>query len=179
MALTNPRSALTALTQTEHQAVLAALIDAHPNLRNEAEQAARELLDTVSTNDVAASVAHALEEIALDGLGARVGRIRGRGYVHETEAAWELVTETIEPFRADLTRRANIGLNAAAAALATGIIAGLYMVRRPADGTVLAYTGEDTPEQLAEEILHLATSLNIELPAHAHKHWPQWDELTG
>ena len=174
MAPTNHPSALSALAGTEHQAVLAALLEAHPDLRDEAERAARELLDMVSINEVAASVACALEQFSLDDLGVRAGRTRGRGYVHETDAAWELVSETIEPFRADLTRRANIGLNAAAATLATGIIAGLYAVRHPADGTVLAYAGEDTPEQLAEEILHLATSLNIELPSHAHKHWPQW-----
>jgi hypothetical protein len=45
----------------------------------------------------------------LDALGARVGRVRGRGYVHETDAAWELVEEAIEPFRSDIERRAALG----------------------------------------------------------------------
>ena len=50
-------------------------------------------------------------------LGARPGRIRGRGYVDETEAAWELVTEAVDSFRADL-RRTELDLTDAAATLA-------------------------------------------------------------
>lgn len=120
----------------------------------------------------------ALTWISLDALAARAGRVRGRGYVHESEAAWELVDEAIAPFRSDLDRRAALGLLDAAANLAVGIIAGLYRARAPEMGTVLAYAGDDTQMEVAAGILDRAGELGVPVPDDAaDAHWPRWSDL--
>jgi hypothetical protein len=175
---TSSTPALDTLSGAERTHVLAGLLDAHPDLRPEAEQAAQALLGSVVIVDVADAVSSSLEAIPLDDLGARSGRIRGRGYVDETEAAWELVTEAVEPFRADLRRRAGLDLTDAAAALAVGIVAGLYRLRKPQDGTVLAYAGPDAPSEFASEVIHEAGQVGVVLPTDTNsRYWPHWLEL--
>lgn len=158
--------------------MLDALVGQHPELAVEAERLAAELLSSVSIGDIAVQVEVALFEIPLDALGSRAGRIRSRGYVHEVDAAWELVEEVIEPFRSDVERRATLGSADAAAMLAVGIVAGLYRMREPEMGTVLAYAGEDVPYELARDVLDLATKLGVEIPPEsADGHWPDWTDL--
>ena len=170
--------ALDTLSSSEHADVLAGLLDAHSELRSEAEQVARTLLASVVIDEVADAVSSSLEAIPLDDLGARSGRIRGRGYVHETEAAWELVTEAVEPFVADLRRRARLGLSDAAAALSVGIVAGLYRLREPEDGTVVAYAGPDAPGDFASGVISEASQLGVVLPADvSDRYWPHWLDL--
>ncbi|MDQ3542747.1 MAG: hypothetical protein M3431_02605 [Actinomycetota bacterium] len=96
------RSPLGSLAPSERSKVLDALLVAHPELNDEAARIASDLLTAVSVEQVAAEVEAALVWISLDGLAARAGRVQGRGYVHESEAAWELVDEAFEPFRSDL-----------------------------------------------------------------------------
>lgn len=149
-----------------------------PELAAEAEELATEVLAAVSIDAVASDVEAALQGIPLDALASRAGRVRGRGYVHEVDAAWELIEEAIEPFRSDLRRRASLGSAEAASSMAAGIVAGLYLVREPEMGTVLAYAGEDTPGQLADDVLSLAAELGVEIaPKTAEEHWPDWCEL--
>ena len=170
--------ALDTLSDAECAHVLAGMLGAHPDLRPEAEQAAQALLESVVIADVADAVSSSIETIPLGDLGARSGRIRGRGYVDETEAAWELVTEALESFRADLRRRAGLDLADAAAALAVGIVAGLYRLREPQDGTVLAYAGPDAPSEFASEIIREADRLGVALPTEgSSRYWPHWSEL--
>lgn len=156
-------STLDRLTADERAEVLAALLAASPDLLAEAEGEARRLLDSVTVHAVAGAVAAALTYIPLEALGARAGRVRGRGYVHETDAAWELVTEAMDPFRVDLRRRAELGSSESAARMAVAIVAGLYQVREPEDGSVLAYAGLDCPGELAHEILDDATRLGLRI----------------
>jgi hypothetical protein len=166
------------LTPAERGEVLAGLLVAHPELAGEATRIASELLSSCSTEHVASEVEAALVSVPLDDLGARAGRVRGRGYVHETDAAWELVEEAIEPFRSDLERRAALGYPDAAASMAVGIVAGLYRVRKPEMGTVLAYAGEDAPSELAAGVMHLAAKLAVGIPDEAAEtYWPCWDDL--
>ena len=154
------------------------LLIAHPVLNEEAERIATDFLTAVSVVQVASEVEAALTWISLDALAARSGRVRGRGYVHESEAAWELVEEAIEPFRSDLDRRAALGLLDAAADLAVGIVAGLYRTRVPEEGTVLAYAGEDMPVDLASEVLDRAERLGVTVPGDdAASHFPRWSDL--
>jgi hypothetical protein len=108
-----------------------------------------------------------------------VGPIRGRGYVHESEAAWELLGEAIESFLTDLRRRAGLRLVGAAAAVAIGIVAGLYQARDSEDGTVVAYAGEDALAELAGEVFNETTRLGVAIPVEAAAtHWPQWTSLS-
>lgn len=167
--------ALDVLAGVEHAVVLAELLAAHPHLRTEAEQFARDQLGAITIGNVADDVSSALMSIALEDLGGRVGRVRGRGYVNESEGAWELVRETIEPFLADVRRRAGLGLDVAACFLAAGTIAGLHRCRDPEDGSVVAYAGPDFPRELADEVLEVATDLGIEIPAEIAAHyWHDW-----
>lgn len=46
-----------------------------------------------------------------DDLNARAGRHEW-GYVEPTEAAWEILEETVEPFREDMKRHLDLGLEA-------------------------------------------------------------------
>jgi hypothetical protein len=158
--------------------VLDELLAERPELRAGAEQVARRLLVSVTAEDIAAEVSSALTGIALEDLAARAGRVRGRGYVHETDAAWELVHEVVAPFLADVRRRAGLGLRGAAGTVATGIVAGLYEVRDPEDGSVLAYAGPDSPGELADEVLREAGRLGVEIPDDAPvQWWPRWTDL--
>lgn len=171
-------SVVGSLTPVERGEVLEALLSAHPELLGEAERMAGALLLTVSVEQIACEVESALAGIPLDALAARAGRVPGRGYVHETEAAWELLEEAVGPFRADLRRRAALGFDDAATAVAVGIAGGLYRVREPELGTVLAYAGDDAVPALAASVLHFAASLGVVLPGDAPgEHWPSWTDL--
>ena len=158
--------------------VLATLLGTHPELVGEAAREAHRLLSAATVDDVAADVSSTLSTIPLEELGARAGRVRGRGYVHETDAAWEIVEEAVEPFLVDMRRRASAGLVGPAAVVATGIVAGLYMVDPPEDGSVLAYAGQDVPGELADAVLDEAGRLGLDIdPQAAGRHWPRWDEV--
>jgi hypothetical protein len=90
----------------------------------------------------------------------------------------EIVEEAVEPFLVDMRRRASLGLAGPAAVVATGVVAGLYMVDPPEDGSVLAYAGPDVPGELADALLdeagHLGLVIDPEAPG---RYWPRWDEV--
>ena len=131
----------------------------------------------VTVESVAEDVAWAIDAISIEDLAGRTGRIRVRGYVHENESAWELLSEAVEPFMMDLRRRAGLGLTDAAAAIAAGIASGLYQSRQPDDGTVAAYAGPDAVEELADEALREAARLGVTPPPQTpDDHWPEWSE---
>lgn len=168
-------SSLEALTVAERSVVLTSLLSEHPELVADAELIAVEVLSKVSVEVIAAEVEATLAGIPLEALGVRVGHVRGRGYVDETEAAWELVEEAIAPFRSDLERRATLGHLEAATTLAVGIVAGLYRVREPDKGMVMAYAGEETSAELASDVVELAERLGVTIPGDAGAaRWPAW-----
>lgn len=169
----SPTPALDVLLADEATRVLRSLLDRRPELGPEAEAWATAFLAEVDTEAVASDVVSNLQAIPLDDLAARAGRVRG-GYVHEVDAAYGLVRETIDPFITDLRRRANLGLAEAAMALTVGIVTGLYRVREPAEGSVLGYAGPDVPEELAGEVLEVAERAGLTLSAETDDHWPGW-----
>lgn len=169
---------LDVLSAGERSIVLAAVLAAHPELVGEAETEAHRLLSATTVDDVATDVSSTLRLIPLEQLGARAGRVRGRGYLHKTDAAWEIVEEAIEPFLADMRRRASLGLAGPAAVVATGVVAGLYRVDPPEEGSVLAYAGPDVPGELADAVLDEAGRLGIDIdPKAPGRFWPRWDAL--
>ena len=113
---------------------------------------------------MADEVVWAIDALELSDLASRAGRQPGRGYVHENEAAYEIVHEIAQPFVADLQRRAKLGLSDAARAVALGTISGLYQCEPATDGTVLAYAGEDTLYSLADWVVDQAAKAGINLP---------------
>lgn len=175
---THASSVLGSLTSSERAEVRAALLVAHPELAGTAERIAGEVLSSPLANEIASAVEAALTGVPLEDLGSRTGRVRGRGFVHEKDAAWELIEEVFAPFLADLERRTALGLTEAASIVATGIVAGLYGVREPEMGTVLAYAGEDTPSKLAASVIDRAGKLGLAIPVDAvETYWPDWDDL--
>ncbi|MGI8757447.1 MAG: hypothetical protein ACR2MB_16640 [Acidimicrobiales bacterium] len=175
-ALASP-SPLEVLTDAECSIVLTKLVGADAVLSAAANDVALGLLASATIEEVASEVSAALLSSELDELGARTGKIRGRGYVHETDAAWELVEEAFEPFLHDMRRRALLGLLDAASVVVIGVV-GLYGIRDPDDGSVLAYAGPDCPEELASALLDEAHDLGVDLPADVDRHWPSWSDQT-
>jgi hypothetical protein len=78
---------------------------------------------------VADEVETALQGRGIEELNTRAGHRPGRGYVHPTEAADEILDEDLQPFLDDLHRRAGFGMRSAAAEVAAGILLGLYNCR--------------------------------------------------
>lgn len=137
---------------------------------------ARRLLEDVTVDEVAEDVIWALESIPITELATRSGRIQGRGYVDEHDAAWELVEEEFAPFLDHIRRRVHLELTEAAATVATGVVAGLYRIGQPDDLTVLVVAGEDARLHLAEEVFALVADVDLVLPADAAQHWPDWSD---
>jgi hypothetical protein len=166
------------LDERERAAVLAALLDERPELQAEVERLAAALLGNVRVESVAVEVRSLLVELGLADLAVRAGRQPGGGYVHETDAAYELVEGAVRPFVDDLRRRARLGMHEAGAKLALGVLTGLYRCRDPRDGTVLAYAGTDTPEELAAWVVSEAAAAEVELtPAEVAVACPGWERL--
>ncbi|MEZ5382489.1 MAG: hypothetical protein R2754_11940 [Microthrixaceae bacterium] len=157
-------SALDQLSVNERSQVLTRLLASHPELVDEAEAEARDLLSDESSGAVEEDLAFELGSLGIDDLAPRCGRIPGLGYVNEGEAAYELLRETTEPFLADMERRSKLGLAKEASAIATGIIAGLKRCEDPEMGTVLAYAGEDSLIDLADETISRAQRCGITVP---------------
>lgn len=171
------KATLPALTVEEKAGLLDELLAAHPQLRGEAEERAAARLAAVDTDDVAERVASTLGGLAMEELAGRAGYRPGVGYVHEGEAAAEILDEALEPFLADLRRRARLGHAAAVTQLAVGILIGLYECRHPAGETLLEYAPDyayDRAWALLRECDRLGAQLPVDDLAHVT---PAWDGL--
>ncbi len=156
------RSVVAHLNADECAAALGDLLAERADLSADVERLAMGRLQRQDAEVVANEVARNLQRIPLEALAARAGRRRG-GYVHETDAAWALLEETVQPYVDDLQRRARLGLTDAAGQLALGLVAGLYRCRDAEDGTVLGYAGEDAAEELAEWAVREAVAAGLHL----------------
>jgi len=154
-------SVVAAATSHEKARVLEQLLAAHPELVEEAEGLVSALLLSATADATADEVADQLGSLGFEDLASRAGRIPGRGYIHETDAAWELLEEALEPFLADMRRHANLGFVESAASIASGAITGLGRLRRAPDGQLIAFAGDDTIDTLTETVLDLADELEL------------------
>jgi hypothetical protein len=182
-----PGSVLERLEADEARAVLHRLLSAHPDLRTEAEQAARSLLGQVSFESVADDVEHALRSLDLDDLGERAGRHRG-GYTSPTEAAWELLQEAVDPFLSDLKRQMELGLEREALEICKGILLGLYRIRDTRGDEFLGWV-EDFPAEAAADAVRVLAGGKQKVAAASRrarphfdrafvdKHVPEWGDL--
>lgn len=132
----------------EAQAVLRRLLAAHPNLGIEAEQISKSLLGEISLEIVADDVADAIRSLSLDDLNGRAGR-HSWGYVEPSEAAWELLEETVNPFLEDMKRRMGLGLEAETLEVCKGILLGLYSARDEKADTVVGWAPDFLEETAA------------------------------
>jgi len=144
-------SVLDRLRPEEAQTVLQRLLDAHRELRPEAQQIAKSLLSEVEFEWVADEVEDAVRDVSLDEFGSRAGK-HSWGYKEPGEAAWELLEERVSPFIDDLKRQFELGLDAQALEMCKGIVLGLYRVRNEQGGDVLQWAPDFPAETAAQAV---------------------------
>jgi hypothetical protein len=172
-------TALGALSADEKAIVLEHLLRARPDLRDPAEAFAISLMSDEDRSAVAGDVVDALQGHDIEELNGRAGRQPGRGYVDPGEAADEILDEALDPFLADLDRRANLDLSPAAVELAVGILLGLYQCRDGGAETLLEYSPDYAAERAADLVSQCA-KLGIELPrAELRDALPEWSSVVG
>ncbi len=150
---------LAAATPQERSIVLEQLLAAHPELVTETEN----LLTALLLSTTADEVADRLGALGIEELACTAGRVPGRGYVHETDAAWELLEEILEPFLTEISRHAELGFGESAASIAAGTVAGLGRLHRAPDGQLIAFAGDDAIDTFTETVHGLADNLGLEL----------------
>lgn len=140
------QAVLNRLTDHESAMVLHTLLKMHDALLGEPEKLATEIVNTPSCEAITSAVTDAVTSLDIQDLNGRAGATRW-GYTEPTEAAWQLLEESVEDFLADLKRRAELGLTDAAITMCRGIVVGLYKAKdSPSDGP-LGWA----PDFLAEE----------------------------
>lgn len=141
-----------ALDEAEAKELLGRLLDAHPELLEEAVGAADERLGAVTREAVAHDVAFALEGLSVEDVWERADTHADGSYVEPTEAAWDVVEEAMAPFLTDLTRRVELGRRTEAAAICQGVLLALYRISE-GDGEFLEGHAPDTLEEIAAQAL--------------------------
>jgi hypothetical protein len=127
------QSALESCSASEQALILTGLLHGDPALRTRAEDAARQLLGSVDITAISDLIVEALLRLDTEDLANRAGP-RRHGYVEPTDAAWQLLEETIEPWIEDLRRRASLGLHEATVDLGTALMQALETAHERADG---------------------------------------------
>lgn len=173
---------LGSLAASESAEVLETLLGRHPDLRREAEQIARDLLADLEPESIAASVAESVLTCDLGDLGARAGR-QVYGYVDETDEAWEILEEAMQPFQDDLQRYIDLDMQDKAVLLCSAIVSGLYEIGSGPEDAVLGYAPDFPMATAGETVAFLARESRKKyrrpwlLPRDALSRWPDWREM--
>ena len=157
------RSALAALDSAEKGSVLEELLRSQPALRTAAEQIAREQLADAEHEMVAKEVESELRSLSSDELSGRAGRQRW-GYVEPTEAAWELLEETVGSYEREIERLLALGMFGSAVETAIGLIAGLYRCDGCEDSDLLLSWAPDFPLEQAGVVVNKLAGVRVEVP---------------
>ena len=166
--------ALDRLRPREQSDLLPELLARHPEIAETLETLALTRIRDVEADGTAGRLAARLRDLPLDELAARAGKHPGT-YVHETDAAYEIVIEALAPFEEDLWRASDLQLGEVARTILAGIVAGLYRCHDARDGTVLAYAGPDTPGEHAAWLVRQALDAGIDLdPDEVESRCPDW-----
>ncbi|MFH0909194.1 MAG: hypothetical protein V1929_10560 [bacterium] len=148
------QAVLARLTEGESASVLCTLLQRHESLLSEANKLATEILNAPTREDIASEVSEAVTSLDIQDLNGRAGATRW-GYTGPTEAAWQLLEESVEDFRADLKRLGELGLMDAAVTMCRGIVSGLYTARNTNSDGPLGWV----PDFPAEEAGHAVAEL--------------------
>lgn len=124
------RQTIDALDGPEAKRVLGALLDTRPDLLGEVAELAGSDLGGIDRERVADEVARTVGALRIEDAWVRSGPRADGSYVEETEAAWAVVEDAVEPFARDLERRIRLGRDAEARAICEGTLVGLYRVDR-------------------------------------------------
>jgi len=135
----------------EAATVLRRLLKAHPDLSSEADEIARSLLQQLEYEDVASEIEDEIRALDYEDLNARAGSHEW-GYVEPSEAAWEILEETVEPVLDDMKRHIELGLEAEALEICKGMVLGLYRLSEREGGDVLGWA-PDFPAEAAGNAL--------------------------
>ena len=166
--------ALDRLRPQEQAGLLPAVLAAHPELGETLEALALARVGDVDADEIAGELEGLLNDLSLTELAARAGKQPGY-YVHETDAANEIVAEALVSYEEDLWRATALDLPDVARTVLLGIVAGLHRCCDAPDGTVLAYAGPDTPAEHAAWLVHKALGAGIELdPDEVESRCPDW-----
>jgi hypothetical protein len=144
-------SVLEHLKAEEAQDVLRRLIASHPDLGAEAEAIARSNLAEATFGTIADEVHKAVCALDLSDLNGRAGQHEW-GYVEPTEAAWEILEETVKPFVEDMKRRIELGLETDALEICKGVVLGLHRVQHD-KGDGLIEWAPDFPAEAAGDAI--------------------------
>lgn len=156
------------LTSDDAGLVLSQMLARHPELREEAESLAGDVLAVVDLKAVAADVVRVFQRLHFTAIADRTGRQRG-GYVHEVDAGWQVLEEALQPWCDDVCRRARGGFGSAAVQQALGVVAGLYRLQTEAHAeSLLGWmdAAENAPE-LAEAVLRVLADAGLTPPEEA------------
>jgi hypothetical protein len=150
----DPRGLVDALEAREAQALLGRLLDARPELVEEAAALASHDLGAVRVKRVAGEVARAVGALRIEDVWSHSGPQRDGSYVEPTEATWIVLEAAINPFLRDLERRIELRREPEALAICQGALLGLYRVEQAA--------GDDFLEGHAPDDLRGAASFVVE-----------------
>ena len=157
--MTLQQSVLATCSAAEKASILTQLLDGDPTLGKHAEDIARRMLASVDIATVSHLIVEAILELDTEDLANRAGP-RRHGYTEPTDAAWQLLEETIEPWIEDLRRRAGLGLHEAAANLAKALTRALETADERADGTDDCLLREWAPDFPSEAASWVGRELN-------------------
>lgn len=132
--------------------MLTRLIEAHPELLAEAAALADTQLAAVDSDNVADEIADAFGALCVEDIWERSGARAHGEYVEPSEAAWDLIEETLAPFLAELERRVALARGADATAYCRGALLRLYRVGH-GDGEFLQGHAPDAIEEAAGSML--------------------------
>jgi len=127
------------------------------------ERVARDQLADTEQEAVAEEVEWELRSLSSDELNGRAGRQRW-GYVDPSEAAWELLDETVGAHDREVERLIALGMIGPAVDTALGVIAGLYCCRGCDDGERLLSWAPDFPLEHAGGVVGDLARAGIEVP---------------
>ncbi len=152
-------TALDALRTGEQAQVLATLLRAHPELAAEAEWAATSLLSAPSREEVRDRLVETLTGYDFSDMDAP-----DVGVCDPDDACAYLVDKALEPYLAEIRRRAELGLTNAAYAIATGVVSCLYMLRGYEHSAEHVLGGAGRLVMYARRVTDLLDELGLPLP---------------
>ncbi len=149
-----PMSVLAKMSPLEQASILRALLQKHPTLTPEAEALAMEMMSSPPFEDIAYDVFEAVTSLSMDDFDSRAGN-HPWGYVDPTEAAWELLQESVQEFVDDMKRRLELGLTPAAEAICVGIVVGLYKANDESSDLLLGWAPDFAAEAACQTVAEL------------------------